>query len=74
VRLSDGLIFLTRLLLLNMLDQLLLSFVLAAIGCAFAGLCYAEFANDTLLQVVRIPILMHIWENSWLSYWLGFSS
>jgi APA family basic amino acid/polyamine antiporter len=30
-----------------MLDQRLLSFVLAAIGCAFAGLCYAEFANDT---------------------------
>jgi APA family basic amino acid/polyamine antiporter len=25
--------------------QQLLSFILAAVGCAFAGLCYAEFAS-----------------------------
>ncbi|WP_379089397.1 hypothetical protein [Pedobacter sp. UC225_65] len=42
-----------------------ISFIIAAVGCAFAGLCYAEFASIILLLVVRIPILMPPWASLW---------
>ena len=45
-----------------------LSFIVAAIGCAFAGLCYAQFA-------AMIPIsclfLRNNGRNGSLDYWLG---
>lgn len=41
-----------------------IGFIIAAIGCAFAGLCYAEFASMILLPVAHIRIVMQPWVNS----------
>ncbi len=54
---------------------IVLSFVLAGIGCAFAGLCYAEFAS-------MIPVAGSAYtygyadarRNLRLDHWLGFDS
>jgi APA family basic amino acid/polyamine antiporter len=47
-----------------------LSFVLAAVGCAFAGLCYAEFASMIPVAVARTPILTQLWEfMAWIIGW-----
>lgn len=40
-----------------------LSFAIAAIGCCFAGLCYAEFASMIPVAVVHIPIHTPPWES-----------
>ena len=41
-----------------------LSFIIAAIGCCFAGLCYAEFAS-MIFRYPGVPIPTHTppWEN-----------
>ena len=41
-----------------------LSFVIAGVGCALAGLCYAEFASMIPIAGTHIPIPMPPWENS----------
>jgi amino acid transporter len=38
-----------------------LSFILAAVGCAFAGLCYAEFAS--MIPVAGVLTRMPQWAN-----------
>jgi APA family basic amino acid/polyamine antiporter len=41
-----------------------LGFVIAAIGCAFAGLCYAEFASMIPMLAALIPTATQRWVNS----------
>jgi amino acid transporter len=40
-----------------------LSFILAAVGCAFAGLCYAEFASMIPVAGVLTRTHMPQWAN-----------
>lgn len=40
-----------------------LGFVVAAIGCAFAGLCYAEFASMIPIAAALILTLTLLWAN-----------
>ena len=42
---------------------LMLSFVLSGLGCAFAGLCYAEFAAMIPWRAALTPMLMPRWVN-----------
>ncbi len=42
---------------------LAISFVIAGLGCAFAALCYAEFASVIPVEGQLIPIHMLLWVN-----------
>jgi APA family basic amino acid/polyamine antiporter len=43
-----------------------LSFILAAVGCAFAGLCYAEFAS-----MIPVAGVLHVLIPQWANLLLG---
>ena len=49
---------------LNAGPAITISFLIAAFGCVFAGLCYAEFSS--MKPVALTPILLLPWANSLL--------
>ena len=54
---------------------IMLSYVLAGIGCVFAGLCYAEFASMIPIAGLGIHLwLRDAWRNCRVDHRLGFDS
>ena len=50
---------------------IMISFVIASIGCAFAGLCYAEFASMIPIAGSAYTYSYAPWVNFCLDHWLG---
>jgi APA family basic amino acid/polyamine antiporter len=47
-----------------------LSFILAAVGCAFAGLCYAEFAS--MIPVAGVPYIHYATMGEFVALIIGW--